>query len=92
MTVTAPADPAGVLAVIVLEFATSTFVAAVAPKRTVAPLVKLLPVIATVVPPVVGPLVGAMLVTLGFNTGAVKLTSFDAVLVKPEVFSALTTK
>ena len=42
-----------------------TLVAAVPPKETVAPLVKLVPVIVTVVPPPVGPLVGKTEETVG---------------------------
>jgi hypothetical protein len=44
---------------------TITLVAAVLPKVTVAPLAKLVPVIVTAVPPVVGPLFGETLVTVG---------------------------
>jgi hypothetical protein len=65
VTVTAPALPAGVVAVICVPLATTTFVAAVAPNSTVAPLAKFAPVIVTAVPPAVGPLFGATLLTVG---------------------------
>jgi hypothetical protein len=64
-TVTAPALPAGAVAVIVVLFTTTTFVAAVAPNVTVAPAVKFVPVIVTAVPPVVDPLFGLTLLTVG---------------------------
>src|SRR3984885_10680082 len=65
VTVTAPALPAGVVAVIVVLFTTPTLVAAVAPNFTVAPAAKLVPVIVTAVPPAAGPLFGATLLTVG---------------------------
>ena len=65
VTVTAPTLPAGVVAVIVVLFTTSTFVAAVLPNVTVAPVAKFVPVIVTAVPPAVDPLVGATLLTVG---------------------------
>jgi hypothetical protein len=65
VTVTAPEDPAGVLAVMVVLLTTATFVAAVPPNVTVAPDAKLVPVIVTTVPPPVDPLFGDMLVTVG---------------------------
>jgi hypothetical protein len=65
-TVTAPALPeAGVVAVIVVLFTTVTFVAAVLPKVTVAPLAKFVPVIVTDVPPAIEPLLGDTFVTAG---------------------------
>ena len=51
VTVTAPALPAGVVAVMVVLFTTTTFVAAVPPNVTVAPAAKFVPVIVTAVPP-----------------------------------------
>jgi hypothetical protein len=57
--------PAGVVAVIVVLFTTATLVAAVAPKDTVAPAAKFVPVIVTAVPPAVGPLFGLTLLTVG---------------------------
>ena len=55
----------GDVAVIDVELTTVTPVAAVAPNATVAPLMKLVPVIVTDVPPPVGPDVGLTLVTAG---------------------------
>jgi hypothetical protein len=63
--VTAPALPAGVVAVIVVLFTTTTLVADPVPKVTVAPEAKLVPVIVTAVPPEVEPLFGLTLVTVG---------------------------
>src|SRR5579872_2889025 len=68
VTVTAPALPAGVVAVIVVLFTTTTLVAAAEPNVTVAPDTKFVPVIVAAVPPVVGPLFGDTLVTVGFTT------------------------
>jgi hypothetical protein len=68
VTVTAPALPAGVLAVIVVLFVTTTLVAAAAPNITVAPAAKFVPVIVTAVPPAVVPLFGLTLVTVGAVT------------------------
>ena len=68
VTVTAPAVPAGVVAVMVVLLTTTTFVAAALPKVTVAPVAKFVPVIVTAVPPVVGPLFGLTLVTVGVPT------------------------
>ena len=65
VTVTAPALPAGVVAVIVVLFTTTTLVAAAAPNVTVAPVAKFVPVIVTAVPPVSAPLVGLILLTVG---------------------------
>ena len=56
---------AGDTAVIDVEEFTTTPVAAVAPNATVAPLMKLVPVIVTDVPPSVGPDVGLIDVTDG---------------------------
>jgi len=58
VTVTAPALPAGVVAVIVVLFTTVTPVAAALPNVTVAPAAKSRPVIVTAVPPATGPLFG----------------------------------
>jgi hypothetical protein len=49
----------------VVLFTTTTLVAAVPPKATVAPAPKFVPVIVTAVPPAVGPLFGDMLLTVG---------------------------
>jgi hypothetical protein len=50
----------------VVLFTTTTLVAAVEPKVTVAPAAKLVPVMVTAVPPSVDPLLGLMLVTVGW--------------------------
>ena len=68
VTVTAPAVPAGVEAVMDIALTTTTLVAAVAPNLTVAPVAKLAPVIVTVVPPAVNPVFGDTLVTVGITT------------------------
>ena len=68
VTVTAPALPAGVVAVIVVLFTTTTFVPAVLPNVTVAPVAKFVPVIVTAVPPAVDPLFGDTLLTVGPTT------------------------
>ena len=65
VTSTVPAVPAGAVAVIWVALLTVTLVAAFEPKLTEAPLTKFVPVIVTMVPPVVGPAVGLMLVTVG---------------------------
>jgi hypothetical protein len=65
VTVTAPALPAGVVAVMVVLFTTTTLVAAVPPNVTVAPVVKFVPVIVTAVPPAVDPVFGLTLLTVG---------------------------
>ena len=65
VTVTAPALPAGVVAVMVVLFTTTTLVAAAPPNVTVAPAAKFVPVIVTAVPPVVDPLLGDTLLTVG---------------------------
>jgi hypothetical protein len=67
VTVTAPALPAGVVAVIWVALAITTLVAAVAPNVTVAPVAKFAPVIVTAVPPAVGPAFGDTLVTVGIT-------------------------
>jgi hypothetical protein len=68
VTVDAPAVPAGVVAVMVVLFTTTTFVAAVLPNFTVAPDAKFVPVIVTAVPPEVEPLFGLTLLTVGWPT------------------------
>ena len=68
VTVTAPALPAGVVAVMVVVFTTTTLVAPALPSVTVAPAAKFVPVIVTAVPPAGGPLFGATLLTVGATT------------------------
>ena len=65
VTVAAPAVPAGVVAVMDVLLTNVTFVAAMEPNVTVAPVAKLAPVIVTAVPPEVDPLFGDTLVTVG---------------------------
>jgi hypothetical protein len=68
VTVTAPALPAGVVAVILVLLTTVTFVAAALPNVTVAPVAKFVPVMVTAVPPAGGPLLGDTLLTVGAAT------------------------
>jgi hypothetical protein len=68
VTVTAPAVPDGVVAVIDVLLTTTTLVAAVLPKVTVAPEAKFVPVMVTAVPPATGPVFGLTLLTVGFTT------------------------
>jgi hypothetical protein len=68
VTVTAPAVPAGVVAVIVVAFTTTTFAADPLPNVTVAPEAKFVPVIVTDVPPAVDPVFGLTLLTVGATT------------------------
>jgi hypothetical protein len=56
------------VAVIVVLFATTTLVAAVAPNVTVAPAAKFVPDIVTAVPPEVVPVLGDTLITVGVAT------------------------
>jgi hypothetical protein len=65
VTVTAPALPAGVVAVICVPLTTTTLVAAAPPTVTVAPVAKFVPVIVTAVPPAVEPLFGETPLTVG---------------------------
>src|SRR5205823_9167429 len=64
-TLTGPAACAAVVAVIIVLLATFTFVAALPPRVTVAPAAKFVPVIVTAVPPVAGPDVGEIPLTVG---------------------------
>jgi hypothetical protein len=65
VTVVEPALPAGVVAVMVVLLTTVTFVAAVEPKVTVAPVAKFVPVMVTAVPPEVDPVLGLTPLTVG---------------------------
>jgi hypothetical protein len=65
VTLTVPADSAGEVATIDVDELTVTAVAVTVPNITVAPEAKLVPVMVTEVPPVVGPEVGLMPVTVG---------------------------
>lgn len=64
-TVKAPAAFAGVVAEIVVLFVTDTLVAAALPNVTAAPEMKFVPVIVTIVPPIVEPMFGETLLTVG---------------------------
>jgi hypothetical protein len=65
VTLTAPAACAGVVAVIVVLFTTLTLAAALPPTFTVAPVANPVPVIVIAVPPLVDPVGGVTLVTVG---------------------------
>ena len=65
VTFTAPAEPAGVVAVICVLLTTVTFVAALLPKLTVAGATKFAPAIVTPVPPASGPEFGVTLPIVG---------------------------
>ena len=60
VTLTAPAEEAGVMAVIWVELRTVAALASALPKVTVAPVRKPVPVRVTAVPPAVEPLAGEM--------------------------------
>ena len=64
-TSTEPAASAGEVAVILVDEDTFKLVAARAPKETLVALLRLVPLIVTVVPPLLGPLLGEMEVTVG---------------------------
>jgi hypothetical protein len=82
VSVTAPAAPAGVVAVIVVLFTTATLVAAAVPNVTVAPVAKFVPVIVTAVPPPVDPLPGLTLLTVG---GAPDVVGAKEAMITPEL-------
>ena len=65
VTLTLPKEPAGEVASIRCPFTTVKFVAAVPPKLTAVAYEKPVPLILTDAPPVVRPLDGLMLVTVG---------------------------
>jgi hypothetical protein len=64
---TIPAEPAGLVAVIEVALFTVYEAAAVLPNFTAVAPVKPVPVIATEVPPAIGPTTGEMLVTAGIT-------------------------
>ena len=64
-TLTAPAAPAGTVAVIEVAFTTEKDVAAAPPKVTLVAPVNVVPVMVTLVPPAVGPELGLTEVTVG---------------------------
>ena len=73
-----PAVPDGVVQVIEVEETTTTDVHELPPMVTVAPVMKLVPVIVTEVPPAVVPEVGEMLVTVGGPETGTTFTPDDA--------------
>ena len=77
---------------IVLLLTTVTFVAAAPPKLTVAPATKLVPVMVTELPPVVGPLLGLTPVTVGASTkdGAKDAITTPELIVPSEIVVILT--
>src|SRR5438552_17212201 len=85
-TSTAPGvSVAGDTAVIDVEELTTTPVAGVAPKLTLAPLMKLVPVMVTDVPPPVGPKFGLTDVTAGVTALYVNWSPATSADVPPEV-------
>ena len=64
----APADPAGVTAVMEVALTTTTLVAGLPPIVTLLAPVKLVPVMVIAVPPAVGPEVGLTLAIVGAAT------------------------
>src|ERR1700730_708374 len=73
-TLTTPAAWAGVVAVMEVLFTTITLLAAVRPTVTVAPDRKPVPVMVTVVPPLTGPELGEIAVTVGGGDRPVPLS------------------
>ncbi len=67
-TLTVPADPEGVVAVICVALSTVKEAASVEPNLTAVAPVKLVPVITTEVPPAVGPEVGEIPEIVGVAT------------------------
>ena len=65
VTLTAPAEPAGVVAVRVVLLTKLTLLPELLPKATVAPEEKFVPVMVTAVPPAVGPELGDTELTVG---------------------------
>ena len=85
VTVTVPTAPAGDVAEMVVLFSTVTLVAALVPNVTMAPAAKLVPVMVTAVPPLVGPVLGPIPVTVGVGADArtnvaICITQLDALL------------
>jgi hypothetical protein len=85
-----PALPEGAVAVIWVGLRTATLVAAEPPNLTVVAPVKLVPAIATVLPPVVGPAVGFTPVTVG-GAAYVYLSPLPVALVPPGVVTVIST-
>ena len=70
-TLAVPAEPAGVVQVMEVAETTDTEVQALLPMVTALALVRLVPVMVTLVPPAVLPLVGLMLPTVGAGMACV---------------------
>jgi hypothetical protein len=85
VTSTTPAEPAGATAVTWVALFTVNDVAATDPNRTDVAPVRLLPVIVTLVPPAVGPVVGLMADTTGAGGGDPKVnrSAVDVALIPP---------
>src|SRR5438874_5872539 len=81
----------GEVTVIDVELTTVTLVAAVAPNATVAPVMKLVPVIVTDVPPPEGPLFGLTELTDGVTAVYVKSSATVFVDVPPDVVTITST-
>ena len=81
-TLAVPTVPAGMVAVIVVEFTGTTLRAALPPIVTPVAPVRFVPVIVTLVPPAIGPLLGLRLVTVG---AGLKVYSIFAAFVPPAV-------
>ena len=84
-TLFAPAVPAGVFAVIEVALTTTTLVAATPFTFTVAPVIKLVPVIVNAVPATSGPEAGLTLVIVG---AAANVNALALVTVPPRVVTA----
>ena len=91
----APAVPAGVVAVMLVELTTVTLVAATPSMVTAVAPVKLAPVMVMLVPPAVDPLVGEILATVGAAPSEtvavwpVKLMLFKSTLTLLEIIFAV---
>ncbi len=84
VTVFAPAEPAGVTALIFVELATVNEVAATPPIETEVTPVRFVPLIAIAVPPAAGPALGTIVVIAG---GARKVNPPGIVAAPPGVFT-----
>ena len=81
VTLTLPAAPAGVVAVMVVLFTKVIAVAALLPRLTVAPATKFAPLIVIAVPPMVDPVAGVTLATLG--AGKLYVNAFASIPLCP---------
>jgi len=83
VTLTGPADPDGVVAVMIVLLRTATLVAALPPKVTVAPDRKPVPVMVTGVPPAVVPELGDTVKTVGGFAVAGAAFNATACIIQP---------